>query len=112
MGVFYVFTKQFYEDMTRVLKLLNQIKRVQEELKIMATNEQAKVEELIAELESTTEAVTAVEQAIDGLLTVVENASDVSPEVQSAIDKVRAVKSRIAAAALKGTTGEPVDPQA
>jgi nicotinate-nucleotide pyrophosphorylase len=107
--MFYVFTKQFQRDIARILQGLDSVKRVQQVEIEMAKNEKELTEELIGELEGTTDAIVAVEQAVDGLLNIIQSQSDVSPGVQAAIDKVKEQRSRIAAAALKGTQSAPTE---
>lgn len=96
----------------RIIRRLNDVSRSQRTLIDMSSREQDLSQELLANLESTTSEVEALSTVIDNLVTAVGNSSDVSPEVQAALDKVASLKARIIALALKGTPSEvPMPPE-
>lgn len=63
-------------------------------------------EDLLSEVTEIKDATTAVETAIDGLLDRIENQTD-DPNVVQAVADLRDLKSRLVAAALKGTPADP-----
>jgi hypothetical protein len=66
-------------------------------------------QELLDEVEGISDATEAVETAIEGLLVEIENGSD-DPAVVQAVGELRELKSRLVAAALKGTPADPEGP--
>jgi hypothetical protein len=104
---YYVFTKAFRDDIARILAYAKDIERDQELEIRMAGQEAQKMEELAQTLASISNEVQSVETVIDSLVAAVQNAGDVSPQIQAALDTALAYKARLAAAALKGTPSDP-----
>ena len=92
-------------------EVLLSISRGQRRIREDMATEKELTEQLLANLDSASTELEALSQVVDNLVTTIGNQSDVSPDVQAALDKVTQIKERIIATALKGTPSEPQVPE-
>lgn len=97
------------ERLDRIERKLDRIRGTQHLELEMARNERELTEELVGRVAGLTDVALAVETTLDGLRQQIADAagSDVSPQLQQALDSIDAFKGRIAAAVVKGTPADP-----